>query len=49
MEQTQQIVDCMHAAGLHVDIDDVVVGPGSSDSREKYCAVRMVAAVGDGC
>ena len=36
VEQTQQTVDCMHAVGLHVDIDDVVLAPGSSDSREKY-------------
>ena len=48
VEQTQQIVDCIHAVGLHVDIGDVVFGPGSSDSRESYCAVRMVATVGNG-
>ena len=46
VEQTQPIVDCMHAVALHVDIDDVVFGPGSSDSRDGYCAVRMVATVG---
>ena len=36
VEQTQQIVDCMHAMGLHADIVDVVFGPASSDSRNKY-------------
>ena len=49
VEQTQQIVDYMHAVGLHVDIGNVVFGPGSSDLRDNYyCAVRMVGTVGDG-
>ena len=46
-EQTQQIVECIYAAGLHVDIDDVVFGPGSNDSRVKYCDVKMVATISD--
>ena len=48
VEQIQQIVDCMHATGLHVDNGNVVFGPDSSDSRDNSCAVRMVATVGDG-
>ena len=43
VEQTQQIAGCMHAAGLHADVDDVVFGPASSDSRKNYCAVKIVA------
>ena len=48
VEQIQQIVGCMHAAGLHVDNANVVFGPDPSDSRDNSCAVKMVAAVGDG-
>ena len=48
VEQMQQIVDCMHAADLHVDDDNEVFGPDSSDSRHNSCAVKMVATVGDG-
>ena len=47
VEQTQQIFDCMHAAGLHADPGDVVFEPASSDSRNNYCAVKIAAAVGD--
>ena len=48
VEQIQQIVDCMQAAHLYVENDNVVFGPGSSDSRDSSCAVRIVATVGDG-
>ena len=47
VEQIQQIVDCMHAADLHVDNGNVVFGPDPSDSRDNSCAVKMVAIIGD--
>jgi len=37
----------LHFVLACVDIGDVVFGPAWNDSREKYCAVRMVATVGD--